>query len=566
MKLSDKIKLFGTPQFIQSAFVLALCVPNIVLCFTEQLTLLSSCANILLPLGIYMMLLSLNRNIGKTILALIPIIFLCAFQVVLIFLYGGSIIGVDMFLNVLTTSPTEAGELLTNLLTALAAVGVLYLIPLIYAGINIFKKHLLKSAHQKQYRKVGCITALPGVIALLLSYILIPGYSLSRDMFPINVIKNMIISVDRINKNNSYLTTSKDFRFDATSIHQDTHEVYVVVIGETGRADNYGILGYKRQTTPILSKTDGIVAFNHVLSESNTTHKSVPMLLSLVEANNYSEINNQKSIITAFKEAGFATAYISTQPLNHSYIDYFGNEADYVNFINADRSGKSLLKDDAILPVIDSIITATKVPKLALFIHSYGSHFNYADRYDRQFTHFTPDNSKDASVSNRENLINAYDNTIVHTDYLLGCVIQRLQRVPNAITAMMYVTDHGEDIFDDNRKRFLHASPTPTYWQLHVPMILWLSDSYRHAYPEIITNAFQHYNSQISSSRSFAPTVLAIAGIATTKTDSTASIVSPAYAEPMRVYISDRNECLPLQDSGLRNIDFELMNKCGITH
>jgi len=82
----------------------------------------------------------------------------------------------------------------------------------------------------------------------------------------------------------------------------------------------------------MLSKADGVVAFNHVLSESNTTHKSVPMLLSLVEAENYNTINTQKSIITAFKEAGFATAYVSSQPLNRSYIDYFGNEADYVNF------------------------------------------------------------------------------------------------------------------------------------------------------------------------------------------------------------------------------------------
>jgi glucan phosphoethanolaminetransferase (alkaline phosphatase superfamily) len=342
--------------------------------------------------------------------------------------------------------------------------------------------------------------------------------------------------------------------------------VYVVVIGETGRADNYGILGYERETTPILSETDGIVAFNHVLSESNTTHKSVPMLLSLVEASNYNDVNSQKSIITAFKEAGFATAYISSQPLNRSYIDYFGNEADYVNFINANRSGNSLLKDDHLLPVIDSIIMATTAPRLALFVHSYGSHFNYFDRYDRKFAHFTPDNSNDASAANRSNLINAYDNTILHTDRLLAEIIHRLQQTPEAITAMMYVTDHGEDIFDDTRKRFLHASPTPTYWQLHVPMIFWLSENYRNAYPEMTANALRHHSSQISSSRSFAPSVLAIAGIATVKADSTASVVNSAYAEPTRFYLSDRNECLPLNNSGLRNIDFQLMKQSGITH
>jgi glucan phosphoethanolaminetransferase (alkaline phosphatase superfamily) len=131
---------------------------------------------------------------------------------------------------------------------------------------------------------------------------------------------------------------------------------------------------------------------------------------------------------------------------------------------------------------------------------------------------------------------------------------------------MMYVTDHGEDIFDDTRKRFLHASPTPTYWQLHVPMIFWLSENYRNAYPEMTANALRHHSSQISSSRSFAPSVLAIAGIATVKADSTASVVNSAYAEPTRFYLSDRNECLPLNNSGLRNIDFQLMKQSGITH
>jgi glucan phosphoethanolaminetransferase (alkaline phosphatase superfamily) len=566
MKLFKKIDKVCNPVLVQSAFVVALCVPNIVLCYTEQLSFWASCANLLLPFGIYMMLLSLNRNIGKTIWALFPIIFLCAFQVVLFFLYGGSIIGVDMFLNVVTTSPTEAGELLANLLSALAAVGVLYLLPLIYAGVNLFKKRLLNSAHQKRYRKGGAICAMLGIVALLLSYLFVNGYALSREVFPVNVIKNMAISVKRINQNRNYPETSKDFRFNATSVHPDDREVYVVVIGETGRANNFGVMGYERPTTPMLSKADGVVAFNHVLSESNTTHKSVPMLLSLVEADNYNTINTQKSIITAFKEAGFATAYVSSQPFNRSYIDYFGNEADYVNFINADRSGKNLMKDDAMLPVLDSLISTTKAAKLALFVHSYGSHFNYSDRYDRKFARFTPDNSNDASVSNRENLINAYDNTIVHTDYLLGSVIQRLQRVPDAITAMMYVTDHGEDIFDDRRERFLHASPTPTYWQLHVPMIFWMSDAYRRAYPATIANVLQHRSSQISSSRSFAPSVMAIAGVVTSKIDVAASVVSASYVEPKRVYVSDRNECLPLDVSGLRNIDFDLMRQHGITY
>lgn len=86
-------------------------------------------------------------------------------------------------------------------------------------------------------------------------------------------------------------------------------EVYVMVVGETSRANNWGIYGYNRDTNPKLSKVFGLTAFNHVLTESNTTHKSVPMLLSAVSACTFDSIYHQKSIITAFKEAGFQTAF-----------------------------------------------------------------------------------------------------------------------------------------------------------------------------------------------------------------------------------------------------------------
>ena len=50
--------------------------------------------------------------------------------------------------------------------------------------------------------------------------------------------------------------------------------------------------------------------------------------------------------------------------------------------------------------------------------------------------------------------------------------------------AMLYTSDHGEDIFDDSRHLFLHASPVPSYYQLHVPFLIWMSDTYRETYPE----------------------------------------------------------------------------------
>jgi glucan phosphoethanolaminetransferase (alkaline phosphatase superfamily) len=136
----------------------------------------------------------------------------------------------------------------------------------------------------------------------------------------------------------------------------------------------------------------------------------------------------------------------------------------------------------------------------------------------------------------------------------------------NALTALMYVPDHGEDIFDDSRNRFLHASPTPTYWQLHVPMIIWMSSAYREAYPNEWAQVNARKSSQVSSSRSFAPTVLDIAGIRTARVEQGAVVSSSRYTEPKRYYISDRNECLPLTESGMKELDFGFMDKKGIKY
>lgn len=106
--------------------------------------------------------------------------------------------------------------------------------------------------------------------------------------------------------------------------------------------------------------------------------------------------------------------------------------------------------------------------KLFIVLHAYGSHFNYKERYPESMSVFKPDNLTDAKYENKEYLMNAYDNTIRYTDGFLASLITLLQKM-NSFSAMLYTSDHGEDIFDDNRKLFLHASPVPSYYQLHVP-------------------------------------------------------------------------------------------------
>lgn len=122
------------PEHLFFLTIIVLILPNVALCVTERMSVLSALANVLLPCGAYWLAMTLSRKPGKMIWWLFFFIFLAAFQLVLLYLYGRSIIAVDMFLNLVTTNPDEAMELLDNLMPAVIGVFVVYL-PILVLGI-----------------------------------------------------------------------------------------------------------------------------------------------------------------------------------------------------------------------------------------------------------------------------------------------------------------------------------------------------------------------------------------------------------------------------------------------
>lgn len=561
--MSHILKKIFSPNVFIWFYPLLLIIPNIALDFTESYSVLAKISNVLFPLGIYCVVMSLWKNAGRTAaLILFFALFYGAFQVVLLFLYGESIIAIDMLLNVATTNVEEASELLVNLASAVVTICVLYIPSLIWGIVLAVKKIFPDKRQRYKIRKLGLWTATAGLVTIGVCYIFVQGFNISKEIFPINVMRNTVAAVQRTVATENYHKTSDSFSYKATSAHPaDDKEIYMMVIGETSRADNWQILGYGRPTNPLLSKRDDIVAFSKVLSESNTTHKSVPMLLTPLGADNFNDsIYTTKSIITAFKEAGFKTAYFSNQGRNHSFIDFFANEADTTVFLKDD--GKNHYDAELIYPVRETLKAGNN--KLFIVLHTYGSHFNYVDRYPADASVFHPDYVPLAEAKNRDQLINAYNNTIVGTDRLLNDLADVLE-AEDATSAMLYVSDHGEDIFDDERERFLHASPVPTYYQIHVPMVAWMSSKFKDEYPEMFKTAQSYKDKDISSSASLFNTMMDMAGIRSYYVDLTKSLVSPHYESPTRVYLNDYNEKVNLKRAGLRKTDFEQLHKHGIS-
>ena len=561
--------------FLYGYAVVALLLPNIALCFTESLTPWACGVNVLLPLALYMWFFSLARCPGKMVWWAFIFIFFAAFQLVLLYLFGTGVIAVDMFLNLVTTNPGEVMELLDNLVPAVVGVFVIYLPLLILAVIHVRKKHQISVSFQHHVRKwlmeVGAI----GLFCLLACYVVVDDYRMRNQLYPVNVCYNLYLAFERNAASENYREASRDFKFDARSEHDaEAPEVYVMVVGETARAHNFSLYGYLRDTNPLLSKTPGIIAFPDATTQSNTTHKSVPMLLSAASAEDFERLFHEKGILAAFKEAGFHTVFISNQQPNHSFIDFLGEQADEHYFLKTEDASKGnhydagnhydeelLKKLDEILPEADASSSSHyRYRKLFVVLHTYGSHFNYQERYPRSFAYFKPDSRSEAKPENRQDLLNAYDNTIRYTDYILHGIVERLQKwekvqaktdgvYSQPTSAMLYTSDHGENIFDDDRRLFLHAAPKASDYELHVPFIIWTSEGFGKQYPGAWKALGENRTKQVQTSLSAFHTMLGIGGIRTPYRLDKYSVASGKYHPTRLLYLDDHDEAILQEDA-----------------
>ncbi|MBR2442769.1 MAG: lipid A phosphoethanolamine transferase, partial [Rikenellaceae bacterium] len=451
-------------RLLIAAFVATLMLPACVLIFTDGYSFLRALSAVLLPTGFYLLWSVAHKRSGMMVCWGLLWFILAALQLVLLYMFGSSIIAVDMFTNLFTTNPNEAGELLSNIWPMVTFVVVLY-IPVIALAVHSLRQGFtIAPSTRRTAAVVGAVMIVAGCATT------------QFNVFPFNVLENIYRSFDELVKVRRYPTSSADFDYEAKCDKPtDKREIYVMIIGEASRAANWQLYGYDRATNPRLSTEENLVVYKNVVTQCNATHKSVPLILSSVSTDNHSEIYERRGIVQLYKDAGFRTLVVSCQAPNRSLIQMMCDEADQTIYMNG-------LNDGAMLEPLRETIAAD-TSDLFVILHCYGSHFNYRERYPNQFSQFTPDDDVSISKKNRERMVNAYDNSIIYTDWFISEVISTLRQT-DACSAMFYCADHGEDLYDDRRGRFLHSSPTITYYQAHVACVGWYSDEWRATYPE----------------------------------------------------------------------------------
>lgn len=256
----------------------------------------------------------------------------------------------------------------------------------------------------------------------------------------------------------------------------------VLVVGESARAENFGLLGYSRDTTPQLSKEDGLVAFSNVTSCGTETAVSVPCMFSGMTRKGYdaSVAKSQEGLLDVLQRAGLTVKWRDNQSGCKGTCDRVRFE-DVSNAGDPSLCADSECHDEILLKDLADRIDDLKEDTV-LVLHQMGSHGpDYFKRYPAAFERFTPVcHSNALNECDRQSIVNGYDNTLLYTDHVLASLIDLLRSKQDKVdTAMLYLSDHGESLGEYNL--FLHGTPymLAPEQQKHVPMLAWFSDNYR---------------------------------------------------------------------------------------
>jgi glucan phosphoethanolaminetransferase (alkaline phosphatase superfamily) len=280
-----------------------------------------------------------------------------------------------------------------------------------------------------------------------------------------------------------------DVRVVNAAARNDTSEIYVVVIGETSRRENWSLFGYSRATTPRLDgMRNDLILFDHVTSNATTTILSVPLALTRAAPSTRGIARSEKSVVTLLKQAGFETFWISNQErpgVGSNPISQIALEADHVSFPGDTKPGVPSDGFDSNLlgRLDDALARPARGKKTVIFLHMEGSHFAYQERYPASFKHFRDGTDAPRILPRRQrDLVDEYDNSVYFTDNNLGEVIDRLSRC-GCKAGLVFFSDHGERLFDKGAgdTEFGHGFPTVSRQEIEVPFFLWLSHSYQEA-------------------------------------------------------------------------------------
>ncbi len=264
--------------------------------------------------------------------------------------------------------------------------------------------------------------------------------------------------------------------------HPGHRELIIMVVGETARADHWGLNGYARDTTPRLRQAN-VLNFPNVWSCGTSTAISVPCMFSNLGRAKFDTATAAATdnALDVLKRAGVSVLWRDNNSSSKGVADRVLYE-EYRTPAHNPMCDNGECRDEGMLSGLQTYIDQQK-GDILIVLHQMGNHGPaYYKRYPKEFEKFTPVcATSDLGSCTPEEIANTYDNAILYTDHFLAKVIELLKaNEPSFETAMFYVSDHGESLGEYGL--YLHGTPyaLAPEAQRHVPAVMWLGETIKH--------------------------------------------------------------------------------------
>ena len=360
-----------------------------------------------------------------------------------------------------------------------------------------------------------------------------PVYRLAFSIYANRLASDQVIQLE---------TASQKIRIDSCSFRVPN---IVLVIGESYNKRHSQLYGYDKPTTPrqkALAEEGSLIPFTDVIADWNLTSFVFKHMLSLYAVGDSGEWCDQPLFPEVFRQAGYQVTFLTNQFLpqaKEAVYDFSGgfflNHPEVSSRLFDRRNTKLYRYDGDLVNSLNTLppLNALTSPSGSLTIfHLMGSHVDYRSRFPQKtFRHFKPQmyNRPDLTDKQRQTLAD-YDNSLLYNDSIVKAITNLFV---DKDALVIYMPDHGEEIFDDKpyvsgRRHNADIDYRLARNEMEIPFWVWGSPQYieHHPYGWL---ALQAAKDRPMMTDALPHLLLYLGGIATPLYRSELNVISPDY-------------------------------------
>ncbi|WP_165021368.1 sulfatase-like hydrolase/transferase [Dysgonomonas sp. ZJ279] len=429
------------------------------------------------------------------------------------------------------TNPEESKEFVAYYLSIWVIVGVL-----VYTAIPIVMICKMKSFKRLKVKDHKAIFILS--IIVLISIVGINR--VSRSVYFINFYKTFVSYKLRVSYEIKTIKERQNQPFEVKVTHQDSlPQTIVIVIGESLTKRHMSLYGYARNTNPLLSnlvKNDQLHVYTDVVSPQVHTIPVMRSLLTMSDLEHPEYFTKYPSLFELFNRADYDTYLISNQEFSEKYRSSY----DVLLTLAKNKYNVAQHKqhDDVVLDTFHEILDNQTIKNRLIVIHLIGNHMAYEFRYPKEYIVFNNanDNLVDTAIfrdKQAKKTIDKYDNSVLYNDFIINSVIKSLEGLQNQKTAMIYLSDHGEELYD-YREFAGHAYEKVSPPMCEIPFMVWMSDNYKKNRSDLVLDINRPYSTQ-----DFIYTISDMSGLEYEGYDDSRSLFSTHF-EPKERFVGEK--------------------------